>query len=316
MPYYPRAWRIWTVALPVLAMAPWLVSAHRQVQNAPQEGLGSQAAPTHVGAVHIDVTQRPLSRIKPGAAIDDGPPEGWSHLVLLARPRVARGDVNQVAPEVLRFGSMFMVAIAANVRANPGAAGEKHQLDKVGVGLAMELEGRVVVVSSATQQAQGAELDYIGRQVLAGTEQCLDEVIQAARTPQMLVFDAWSIVLRDEAHRRMAVRHAVLVDAETGELATLVWLLESGGSGEFALVDPEMQVLPRNLQEDRVLNVRADNLVLGLLTGKRDGFALVDIPQGRPIKLPGELLPLACSRFRTPAEATALEAALRKLIAK
>jgi len=323
--------------LPALALAAWLSYGGRGIPAGPHsvaiwslrphlESTGFAAPPqtdtllngadSQVDAAQVDLTRRTLPRIQPGTVIAAGPPDGWSHLILMARPRVARGDVNQVSPEVLRFGSMFKVAIVANMRANANSVGTTFTLDKVAVGLAMDLGGQEVIVSSATQKSQGANLDYIGRQVLAGTEQCLDEVIQVARSPQMLVFDAWSVVLREREHRRMAVRHSVLVDANSGELSTVVWLLQPGRSGELSLVDPEMHLLPRNLQEDRLLNVRADNLIVGLLTGKRDGFALVGIPPGRPIKVPDELQPLLSSRFTTPADVTALEAALRNRVIK
>ncbi|HEY2837776.1 MAG TPA: hypothetical protein VGJ26_01415, partial [Pirellulales bacterium] len=54
-----------------------------------------------------DVTPRLISRIEPGLKIGDAAPEGWSHLVLHAVPRLAEGNVEKVSPLVNRLVSRF-----------------------------------------------------------------------------------------------------------------------------------------------------------------------------------------------------------------
>ena len=72
----------------------------------------------------------------------------------------------------------------------------------------------------------GVTIGFVERSSLAGNEACLDQVLQVARTPTMLVFDVTAIQRLDQHNRHVLHRHAILVEAGTGLLATVVWALE------------------------------------------------------------------------------------------
>ena len=104
----------------------------------------------------------------------------------------------------------------------------------------------------------------------------------------------------------------MLVSPKDGRLATLVWLLEPTTEGEYRLSGDSLQWLPDGLHEDRALHVDADKFVLGVPT--KEAFALVRLPQGKDVPLTPALRQLGPSRFQSPQDATALEAALREAI--
>ena len=73
----------------------------------------------------------------------------------------------------------------------------------------------------------------------------------------------------------------------------------------------DSMVLPPGLQEDRVLNVKAEEFFLGL---PGDGaFSQVRTSEGTPLAMTDALRPVASLRRFTKESALALEEALRKL---
>src|SRR5207253_2599584 len=93
-------------------------------------------------------------------------------------------------------------------------------------------------------------------------------------------------MLSGKDHVKMVMRHALLVDPDSGRLATLVWLLSKTATG-FDPAEKALQLLPPNMQEARLLHVLKDRFTFGIPAP--DAFALVRVPQGTPILYTPEL---------------------------
>jgi hypothetical protein len=271
----------------------------------PQLANGKSAA-----SALVDVTPRPLAFVKPGTAIGDGSAEGWSDLILLARPRMGVGDVDAVSRPLRRLGTLFSFVIVANVRPDTAKNGERqgHHLERVAIGCATDVNGRDLIVSS--EHLFGADLGIVGRAALREHEGHLKtEVVQVARTQTMSVFDADAVILRGDKHTRMVIRHVIAVMPETGRLSTFAWLLTRESADRYSLAEDVVQVLPPHLHEDRVISVDARTFTLGMPSA--DSFAYVKPMQGMPVHFSQTLAALAPVRRFTPALAIQLEAELR-----
>jgi hypothetical protein len=258
----------------------------------------------------VDVKLRHIEWIKPGTQIADGPPKGWSHLVMVAKPRLGAGDVDSVPRIAAHYASMFSFAIVANVRpeTNNDADQPRFFLERVAIGIATNVQGRNLIVTS--EQTMGADIGLIGRAVMQENDRILrNDMYQVARTRTMMVFDVNSPMRRNTQHTRMVIRHAILITPETGRLTTFVWLLARAGADQYVLAENVVQMLPPGMHEDRVLSVDANKFTLGIPSA--DAFALARVPQGTPIKFSESLAALAALRRFTPETTLKLEAEFR-----
>jgi hypothetical protein len=261
-------------------------------------------------AVDLDVREMP--RIEPGTVITKRP-TGWTNLVLHGVPRVAEGDVDRVSGMVSRLVSMFHLTILANIvqdRANP----PQFQLGKVALGLAMNIKGREVIVSSKTHEKLGASLRLIEENALSGNEACLNQALQMARTPTMVVFETTAIMRLKNENRNVFHRYVLLVSPTDGRLTTFVGALERDSQHAYHLATDEIRKLVPGVQEDRKLYVDRQRFVLGLPA--QEAFALIDLPPGETILPSAELQQAAESVLKTPADVTRLEELLRSEIAQ
>ena len=285
----------------VAMLAPWVVAwlafeSPASGQDRPKVAAASRS---------VDVQPRPMDWITPGTVIGEGAPKGWTDLVLFATPRLGVGDVDDVPRTAASYSNMFLFTILANVR---GDGRDGHALDKVAIGLALNIEGRNVIADG--ENTFGADLGWIGRKVLAENERLLKEdVRQVARTATMLVFDLNTFVLRDRKHRSMVIRHAILASPSTGKVSTFVWLLGPDGGSGYTLADKGLQKLPPAFREDRVLSVDGQKFTLGLPSP--DAFALAKLPQGTSLGFSEALKAVAATRPFTAEAARKLEAELQ-----
>jgi hypothetical protein len=253
----------------------------------------------------VDVQPRPLDWITPGTVIGEGAPKGWTDLILFATPRIGAGDVDQVPRTAASYSSMFLFTIVAKVK---GDAQAGYSLEKVAIGTAMNIGGRNVIADG--ENTFGADLGMIGRRVLAENEKILkSDVRQVARTATMVVFDANAFVLRNQKHRSMVIRHAIVASPTTGKVSTFVWLMGSDGGTGYALADKGLQKLPTGFREDRVLSVDGQKFTLGIPSP--DAFALARLPQGASLGFSEALKAVAATRQFTPSLAQKLEAELQ-----
>ncbi|TWT89266.1 pyruvate kinase [Neorhodopirellula pilleata] len=257
----------------------------------------------------VDFTRQPVSLIPPGTTFGEQPPEDWSHLISFVRGQLTRGDVDAVTDTVRYYAEVFNLTMLANAEKNSEG---KFELDQVAVGFSMVIDGKNVVVTSQTQSQLGGELSLIGRSVLDGNVAALAKVERVARTPYNLILDAPASMLQENEHREMIVRYYIWVFPENGNIGTLVWLLDPV-RGKLKIADTAIQLLPPNMQEDRIMNVKKDKFnFLGIPS--KDAFALVQIPQGTPFEMSEEMQSLAAETTYTPETLQALTTAIAKTL--
>jgi hypothetical protein len=253
--------------------------------------------------VGVDLARKPLERIPVGTVIGMTPPQGWSHLILLAIPTLAAEDERDAPKIAAHYARMFKFTLLAKVARE--AAGEKglFYLQRVGRGFATTIGGKETIVSG--QHTLGADLGLFGRTILDENENILDhDVLQVLRTPTMLLFDARSVMLFEGKHVTRIMRHAVLVDPVSGQLHLLVWLL----TNDYEPANDSLQWIPNGIREQRWLSVKRDKFIAGIPA--RDAFALRQIPQGTSVPYTPALRTAATVKTFTEAEVPAIEARL------
>jgi hypothetical protein len=270
----------------------------------------TQAGPAR--APFFDVVPRSLEHIPVGTEIGKDAPRGWTHLVLFATPTLTEEDVRDSPKMATHYARMFKFTLLANVVGVQEGPKISYGLQRVARGFAIDINGKEAVVDG--RNTLGADLGLFGRRILSENEAILDkDVYQVARTATMLVFDAQATMLSGKDHVKMTMRHAILVDPDTGRLRTLVWLLAKAQTGYYP-AEKALQLLPPNMQEARLLHVLKDRFTLGIPSP--DAFALVRIPQGTPIPYTQELQQAATIGPFARDQVFALEAALRTAVHK
>ena len=268
------------------------------------EPLGGGAAP------FFDVVPRSLERIPVGTVIGREAPKDWTNLILFATPTLTEEDLRDAPKMATHYAKMFKFTLLGNVAGYKGGGKTTYQLQKVARGFAIDINGKETIVDG--KNTLGADLGLFGKRILAENEAILDkDVYQVARTSTMLVFDAQSTMLSGKDHVKLLMRHAMLVDPDTGRLRTLVWLLAKGPSG-YIPAEKTMQLLPPNMQEARLLHVLKDRFTLGIPSP--DAFALVRIPQGQAIPFTPDLQQAAAVASFGRDQVFGLEMALRNAV--
>jgi hypothetical protein len=275
----------------------------------PAEALASQRnAGPQPG---YDVTPRRLDLIAPGTVVEKTPPKGWSHLIIKSHPRAGTGDVKQLSKSTAQLTALLHTVILANVQAEkPG----RHRLTAVAVGLGTKVNGQDIIVSPEKQKELGANLGFLERMVLSRAQEKLRDVQVVARSNTMALIDCPNLLQRDGKHRPVVLRYAVLVDAASGRLDTLLWVIDRDERGGYVGVSGAMEWLPPNKMEDCVLHVDASEFSLGVPS--ENAFALDRIPQGQKQLAVTDDLKLLAARMRLTEDMagqleTKLRAALR-----
>lgn len=252
----------------------------------------------------VDLTPRPMPRLQPGIVLGKHQASGYSDMLTLAEPRLAAGHIDSLPQFAHRYASMFKFTVLANVVRYRAGNQDAFLLKNVGVGFAMDIKGETVVVTSDSANQLGADLGRIERGVLSGNESSLEEIIQVARTGQLIVFDAKANILVGSKHGERFVRHFVWVSPKTGKLGFLVWLLNDQGREDYTVVARDMQWLPSGFREDRRIHVSEGGLFSAIPTPDR--FALVSLPQGQSVPMTPPLRSVAGAKTLSKAELQAL----------
>ena len=278
----------------------------------------------------IDVVSRELAEITPGTEIVDCPPQGWSHLIIKSWPNVGPDTRGKVSDSVAAIVSLLFTAITADVQkeeaddgtASPAAGGTaspaadgtaSYYLAKLAIGVGADVDGRHLTLTPETQQELGADLGLIDRQVLSVGRDKFREMRGIARSKTTALLDSPEILLHDGQHRRVLLRYAILVDAATGRLDTLLWALDLDERGNISGLIGPIQLLPADKVEDCTLHADPDAFVLGVPTAI--AFAMTSIPQGRrTFACPASLKELVTQSSPTADSARQLQRQLRELI--
>ena len=263
-------------------------------------------------AALCDVVPRRLEHIPVGTVIGQEAPKDWTNLVLFATPTLSEEDVRDAPKMATHYARMFKYTLLAKVEGLKDGTRTAYKLQRVACGFAIDIHGKETVVDS--KNTLGADLGLYGRHILSDSESLLDkEVLQVARTDNLLVLDDLSTMFFGKVHLKMTLRHAILIDPETGRLSTLVWLLSKTPSG-FDPAEKTLQLLPPNMHEARLLHVLRDRFTFGIPSP--DTFALVRIPQGTAIPYTPDLQRAATVGSFARDQVFALESALRAAVKK
>ena len=282
-------------------------------------GCGSSTVPAAMpplpvadDSVTYDVAVRALAPIPSGTIVGETAPEGFSHLVLKSCPRVGPESLSSTSATTQKMVSMFKTIIVADVKPAEDAVPRRFHLANVATGLATDINGRDVIVSSGTAASVGLNLGFVESSVLSGVEAFLSRGRCVARSRSLAVLDLPSLLLHEGKHREIVFRYAVLVDEQSGEVTTLIWALLTPTEGVRELIG-QVQVLRPNHRDDCLLHVDRSAYIMGIPTAA--AYAASAIPGGRAsLTLPADLAALATESPLSEASAEALERGLRKVV--
>jgi hypothetical protein len=251
--------------------------------------------------------------IQPGTVIGKEPPRGWSHLIIKSHPRIRNEDLRQVTSITAELASFLFTAFVANVDEERVGGQVRYRLGAIAFGVGTSINGRETIISPATQQRLGANVGLLGGQVLAKVYDGQQNVRLAGFTRTMALVDTPMVMLRGNRHRPIIIRYALLVDANTGKLETLAWLLDRDDRGGYQGPASSLELLPPSKISDAVLRVDTNEITLGIPSD--NAFALVRIPEGqKQIAFPEDLKAVAAEANPSAAWVGWLEGKLRELL--
>jgi hypothetical protein len=223
-----------------------------------------------------------VSRVAAGTLIGQENAPRWNRTVLLAKPRIASGDVSSLSEPIRAAVSKFVLSVVATVDRDPQSAEPRYRLAEVGVGYSVEVNSQLKVIHSDDYKSHGVSLSFIHRQMLAENERQLDKIRTIVRGGSLLMFDVPAILLQNKSHRDYLIRHLIWIDSKSGKLATMVWLIEEDKSKQLSVVTSEpIRWVDGTIIEDRVIHVDGAEFTLGIPSSR--AFALEKFPAGRPI---------------------------------
>ncbi|MEM8732782.1 MAG: hypothetical protein AAGG44_01075, partial [Planctomycetota bacterium] len=106
-----------------------------------------------------------VARIPAGTLVEDESAKRWNQVVLLARPRIASGDVDALPKSIRDSVSSFVLTILATVKQDDLT--KKFKLEEVGAGYSTYINEQLKVITSDTQRRLGAGLGFVGSRMLA-----------------------------------------------------------------------------------------------------------------------------------------------------
>lgn len=227
---------------------------------------------------------QPLTRLPAGTTVVDQPSGYWNRLVLLARPRIASGDIDALPTSVRDSISTFSLTIMASVQQTAGSAPRSNfALTDVGIGYSALVRGQLTVVTVAQAHEVGLKLGLFDRMTLAENEKQLDTARIIARTPTLVMIDAPAFVLRGTEHQSYIMRHFIWVEPHTGRNAAMVWLVrrEPSGTMQVDIAEPA-RWSSAGMREDRAIHVDGQQFNFLGIPNER-AFALEQLPPGTPV---------------------------------
>lgn len=252
-----------------------------------------------------------LVRIEPGTVVGDLAPPGWTHSIIRTSVQIESGDLDVMPKLASRTAERIRTAMLAAVRP-PSRGAPYYSLERVGVGLTMACRGANMVVSPESVDRLRVPMNIIDHFVLRRAGEAAQRGRLAARTPTFALYDA-SLELTEgplQIHRSIYLRHALLVDARTGMIRTLIWPVAENP----ALRKPPehlIEVAP-GLAHRSGVHVHAEKL-LGRIPIAWF-FAMTDLPRGVVHPLPATFREMSVQDPGTFRESVEMEHALRLLL--
>ncbi len=235
-----------------------------------------------------------MSHLSAGTSVKDSSSSRWNRVVLLARPRIASGDVESLPSMIRNSVADFVLTIMASVeeRRDEATGESKYQLADVGVGYSTNVNGALKIVTVDDASKIGVELGFFTRMMLSENEKQLLTVRIVARNSAFMIIDAPVFMLQNGEHRQYIMRHFIWVDTRTGQNAALVWLIDRAMGANVVESSEPLRWATAGVQEDRAIHVDGKEFnMLGIPNEK--AFALERMPPGKPIAWTEKLKPLA-----------------------
>jgi hypothetical protein len=264
--------------------------------------------------VEYDVTARPPDSLAPGTVVGRTAPARWSHLIIKSLPRVRPGEESKLPligrSRMIRMASWMFTAFVADVRPESHGSKRLYGIRAIALGLGTVIGDRDVIITPETAAQHGIELDWITRGILSEGYKTQGRSTVVIHGPTLAVVDTPVAYRADGRNRLLRFRYALLVDASTGRLDTLVWLLDAqGGCGDgWAVV-----LAPDTIDEAELIPDPDEFSALGIPS--EAAFAVDRLPRGRArTLLSPDLRSLVAQGKFTPAEAGSLEQRLRQIL--
>ncbi|WP_152051468.1 hypothetical protein [Tautonia marina] len=163
-----------------------------------------------------------LVHLEPGAEVGQGPPGGWTHRVVRSVPRLVSGDLEALPESASATATRFRTVITAEVEP-PGPRGRSARLIRVGVGNAVPVGDRELVITRLGPREAFETLGVVDRVVLIAAEAKLNRGRLIARSPTFALFQTPTVLVVEGRHREVDLHYALLVDPASGALTTLCW---------------------------------------------------------------------------------------------
>jgi hypothetical protein len=222
-----------------------------------------------------------LVSIAPGTVVGNQPPSTWSHLVIKSIPRLASGDLETLPRPAFGTATLFRTVILADVGRSADDP-SRFVLRRVGIGLCVPgLSRGDVVVRSSRLDELGVRLGMVDRIVLRSAEAELAKGRLIAAGPAFALYRGPTMIQVGQAHHRVELTYALLVDEQSGALRVVVWSQETIKEGLAA--PAKLVELTPNLIFDCPLNVKAQK-VLGSVPVSWS-FAMESLPPGKPASI-------------------------------
>lgn len=262
-----------------------------------------------------DTTAHPPEDLPPGTVVGDTHTDGWSHLVIKSRPRVRPGEEKNVPAiarsQTVRMSQWMVTSFVADVRPETRGHETRYHLRAVALGLGTNVNGRDVVITPETAKDYGVELEFPKNIILSKGYETQKLAMVVVQGPTFALVDTPVWFRCGDKNRLIRFRYALLVDATTGKLDVLAWVLDPEGR----CGDPAAVLLnPNQINEAELVPVADGFNAFGIASDS--AFGVDSLPPHRlRLELPPDLRATAARTRYAPDEARALEAALRQLLA-
>jgi hypothetical protein len=293
-------------ALTILALAPGL--SGRLFGR--REGSGRQM-PAADAPAPVPAAPARLVHLEPGCRLGgEGPPAGWTHLVLKSIPTLKTGDLDTVSQQAFARARRIRPVIVANVCQETGDS--SFRLQQIGVGLCApgtEPETDTVVSASSVEGTKGS---WTAKERLILTAMALEtsraRLVAATQTFALLRTPV--TFLLSSVHTKVDVCYALLVAPQSGELRTLVWVDYRSSDRPEAI--PTVARWFTTPVFDSPLDVSASKILGGIPVSW--SFAIRELPPGADVPLPPQLSSLLDGESIEEARAAQIEQSFSALL--
>jgi hypothetical protein len=253
-----------------------------------REDAGTDVFPSGIPVARLDAIQRGTKLSQ------DGPPAGWSHIVIQPVPRLESGDLDTLSPQAFDVAQRIRPLILADVQRVDSDDASTFRLARVGVGLCApghDGSGDVVVTPRSVEGTKGAWTTK-ERIILTAMSFEASHARLVAATPTFALLRTPNIFLVSGKHHKLDACYALLVDPQTGALRTMVWRDGVDTStperpfGEARRIDQPLFDLPMDVHATRL----PGNIPVAW------SFAIRVLPPGINLPLPKEVTSMPASR--------------------